>query len=236
MTGNTVRQRIRSIFWKLGLRPENTIAQNLAQWSTWDWSQSGEEWSNANHPEWKRSVVEHVLRPRVPEGSRILEIGPGAGRWTEYLIEQASHMILVDLTPRCIDLCRERFADYQHIEYHVNDGSDLNFIGPSSIDRIWSFDVFVHILAADVESYIRQFAKILVPGGRAIIHHSRIGRRDSGWRSDLTAEDMQAMCERHNLVVVEQFRSWGDGRFHLWPDLPLEKDPDIITVFERLSA
>ena len=235
-----MRQLIHRIAPCLGLRraqrPENTIAQNLATWSTWDWSQCGEEWSNHDHPQWKQSLVDQVLAPRIPIGSRVLEIGPGAGRWTQYLVERASRVVLVDLTPRCIELCRQRFAKHNHIEYYVNDGSDLCFIEPSSIDRIWSFDVFVHMLAADVEIYIEQFGVILAQGGQGIIHHGCLGRRDIGWRSDLTAEGMQAICKRHGLRLLEQFQSWDSGRFHLWPELPLEQDPDIITVFERSVA
>jgi len=84
----------------------NSIANNLATWLAYDWSNQGEEWSNTN--EWKNSLVEHVLQQHIPIGSRVLEIGPGAGRWTEHLIQRVSRLIVVDLTPTCIVICRER--------------------------------------------------------------------------------------------------------------------------------
>ena len=55
----------------------------------------------------------------------------------------------------------------------------------ASIDRIWSFDVFVHIQAIDIEAYVAQFARILRPGGTALIHHSKSGTFARGWRSDM---------------------------------------------------
>ena len=33
--------------------------------------------------------MNHVLLPNAPEDSFILEIGPGAGRWTEHLLTRA---------------------------------------------------------------------------------------------------------------------------------------------------
>ena len=218
---------------KLHLRPDNTVAENLRHWSEYDWSRKGEEWSNADHPGWKNGVVEQVLKPNVPKGSRILEIGPGSGRWTQHLLEQASHLILVDLTPKCIEMCKDRFAEYDHIEYHVNNGRDLNIIESSSVDRIWSYDVFVHIQQADTEGYIQEFSRILAPGGRAIIHHGRFGKRDIGFRSDLTSEAMRAMCEDYGLKVIEQFEKWGGGYFRLWPNLPVHQNPDTISLIER---
>src|SRR5215210_2549727 len=65
-------------------------------WSQWDWSGGGDEWNES--PEWKASLVEHVLCATMPRGGTILEIGPGAGRWTEHLHELADRLILVEAT------------------------------------------------------------------------------------------------------------------------------------------
>ena len=204
------------------LRTPNTIQENLKAWSGYDWSSRGEEWSSTEE---KLSLVKQVLEPNIPVGSRVLEIGPGGGRWTEFLVERADQLTVVDLTPQCINLCRERFKDYSNISYFVNDGKDLGFLPPKSIDSIWSFDVFVHIQSQDVENYVRQFASILAEGGRGVIHHGAEGIQADGWRSDMTAQKMLDMCARYGLIVLRQFTSLEDGRFQL--------SPDIITVFEK---
>ena len=49
------------------------------------------------------------------------------------------------------------------------------------VDRVWSFDVFVHTLAEDIEPYVAEITRVLKPGGRAIIHHARDGQH-IGWR------------------------------------------------------
>jgi len=209
----------------------NTIQNNLKAWSEWNWEKKGEEWSNT--PEWKASLVEHVLIPNVSLGSRVLEIGPGGGRWTEALVESAKHLTLIDLTPKCIDLCKERFKNYKHIDYFVNDGKDISFIPSDSIDCIWSWDVFVHVSATDIRDYMRQFERVLSPGGVGIIHHSKKGKNDTGWRSDMTAEKMKIYCNEYGLTLMRQFDSWDNDTVHIWPTLPPHKGPDIVSVFKK---
>lgn len=208
----------------------NTIGENLNRWSKHDWSARGEEWTPGS--DWKLSLVQHVLEPNIPVGSRVLEIGPGGGRWTDFLVQRAGHLTVVDLTPQCISVCRERFKDCRNISYFVNDGRDLSFIPPGSIDRVWSFDVFVHIHSQDIENYVRQFSVLLAEAGRGVIHHSARGTQTKGWRSDMTSQKMLDMCAKYGLRVLSQLTSWEENRFHISPDAP-EQSVDIITVFEK---
>jgi len=212
-------------------RKANTIKNNLDIWSSFDWACYGEEWSNT--PEWKDSLVEHVLKPNVPMGSNVLEIGPGGGRWTEHLLKRASHLIVIDLTPRCIEICKERFKDFSNIEYFINDGTNLDFIPDDSIDYVWSWDVFVHIQPEDIKEYVRQFARVIHPAGQGLIHHARNGTSDLGWRSDMTAATMREYCKEYGLEVLKQFESWDDGRVHIWPRLHAGEGPDVISVFSK---
>lgn len=200
--------------------PPNTVIENRRLWQFYDWPRRGEEWTIS--PESKTRLIDELLLQNIPHGTTVLEIGPGAGRWTEHLIERASRLILVDVTPECIRLCREKFGD--RAEYHVNDGSDLSFVRDASIDRLWSFDVFVHIAADDIGKYVSQFPRILAPGGLAIIHHSAKGTRAKGWRSDMTAEMMREFCARFGLELVQQLDSCAGHAFELF---------DVVSMIRR---
>ncbi|MBI3216044.1 MAG: class I SAM-dependent methyltransferase [Mycobacterium sp.] len=213
----------------------NTRQANRALWGSYNWSAEGEEWSNKEIPGWKESIVEKLLLPFIAEGLVVLEIGPGAGRWTEHIVEHAAKLTLVDVTPECIAMCRQRFADKKNIEFHVNEGNDLSFVESSTIDRVWSFDVFVHILAVDVEPYVSEISRVLVPGGQALIHHSKNGASSGPWRSDMTDGLMREFAQRNGLEVVDQFESWGDGIQRLWPELPPEQNHDVITLLRKPS-
>ncbi|WP_243371813.1 class I SAM-dependent methyltransferase [Geotalea sp. SG265] len=218
-------------FWRRFLHRPNTVANNIKVWSEWDWSRLGEEWSN--NPEWKQSLVDDVLLRYLGGRESVLEIGPGGGRWTEYLAKTAKQLAVVDITPVCIDICRERFMEYSHISYFVNNGTDLTLLGNLHFDGIWSWDVFVHVAAEDVRRYVKQFSTLINPGGVAVIHHSKQGVSRTGWRSDMTSDKMIEFSTEAGLVVEQQFESWGDGKFRIWPGLPLEQSPDTISVLRK---
>ena len=136
-------------------------------------------------------MAEKYLHPFLPGGELdIVEIAPGAGRFTAELIRTARSMVLVDLNQTCIDLCRERFRYYQRIQFVVNDGMSLEAVADGSADLIASWDSFVHIELEVVERYVRQFPRILRAGGIAWIHHSARGKHSEGWRSNMTSELM----------------------------------------------
>jgi 2-polyprenyl-3-methyl-5-hydroxy-6-metoxy-1,4-benzoquinol methylase len=86
----------------------NSSDENRRRWTGWDWSQRGEEWNVSE--EWKQSLIEDVLERLIPVGATVVEIGPGAGRWSAALASRASRLILVDVSERPLELCRERFA------------------------------------------------------------------------------------------------------------------------------
>jgi ubiquinone/menaquinone biosynthesis C-methylase UbiE len=196
-------------------------------WDSWEWdTDRGEKWTESDA--WKDSVITHVLRPRVPEGSDVLEIGPGAGRWTEALVERAGSLVLVDISSRCIEICQDRFGHLDQVSFHLTTGSDLSFIDDETIDVVWSFDVFVHLALSDVEGYISELARILRPGGSATIHHAAGGGLQGGWRSALTREQFTDIAERAGFHVIEQFDSWGgSGEFAVPEEL------DLISVIRK---
>jgi SAM-dependent methyltransferase len=197
----------------------NSPAENRARWSEWDWSSRGEEW-NAS-VEWKQALIDDVLAPRVPVGATVLEIGPGAGRWSAALQERAGRLVLVDVSERPLAICRERFAGATNVEYVLSPGSELPGVADESIEVIWSFDVFVHVAPSDQARYLAECARVLRPGGVAVIHHADGRNRGSlpsraGWRSPMSRRLFARLAMEHGLSVETQFDCWGpQGRFDL---------------------
>ena len=153
------------------------VADNLILWGSKDWPDAGEEWSEwwgDTGAFWYGGILPRV-HAFVPTGT-ILEIAPGYGRWTHYLRRLCDQLVVVDLAERCIDHCRQRFAEDHHIDYFVNDGRSLEMIEDNSIDFVFSFDSLVHVEADVLESYLRQLSSKLKPNGVGFIHHSNIGR------------------------------------------------------------
>lgn len=219
------------------------IDQNLEIWTeSWDWSQRGDEWSawwGGSEAMWYGALLPriHAFLP----APTILEIAPGYGRWTHYLKDQCERLVIVDLSANCIEHCRERFADEDHIRYVVNDGRSLDDVEDKSIDFAFTFDSLVHVDAEVIGSYLRALARKLTPDGVGFFHHSNAGayreiaalaRRTPqrvlrrlvrrgllpdlyAWRDEtMTAAHFAELCGEAGLVCMAQERiSWESGRY-----------------------
>src|SRR6516164_438606 len=112
-----------------------TLEENRLFWGkTYDWDAAGDEWSatwGGARMQWFGTLLPRIHR-HLPAPT-ILEIAPGFGRWTQFLADQCDHLILVDLSEKCIAACKERFHNRSHIDFHVNDGRSLAFIPDNSI-------------------------------------------------------------------------------------------------------
>ena len=154
-----------------------TIQENLSQWNNnYDWSQQGEEWSvwwGGSDMQWYGAILPRLHR-FVPTET-ILEIAPGFGRWTQFLKDLCRNLILVDLSEKCIQACKNRFSPSSHITYYLNDGKSLEMISNNSIDCIFSFDSLVHADAEAIKTYLNQMSKKLKKNGIGFLHHSNIG-------------------------------------------------------------
>jgi len=223
-----------------------SVEWNRAKWgSPEDWERNGNNWSfhsdfcSQPYDKWQRSVVKAFVEPFLSPGLDVLEIAPGQGRWTEYLVGKCASLTLVDLNKSCIDVCRDRFGSHPEIEFLTNDGRTLP-VGDASVDLIWSFGSFVHFDPREVDAYLGEFRRVLRPGGRFVIHHTgwpdetlrftgltrhlgRPGRvlqhrlaqgrwRPGGDRVEMSAQRFAAMAEGRGLVVESQTRTWGDDR------------------------
>lgn len=157
----------------------------------YDWPEGGDEWSEP----WggTRYLWSITIFPRIQsflQSGTILEIAPGFGRCTQFLKDFCENLVVVDLSEKCIQACRERFHDCSTIAYYINDGTSLDMISDQSIDFIFSWDSLVHADASVMEAYIRQFPRILKPGGFGFIHHSNLGEHRSRITGKLKYENV----------------------------------------------
>lgn len=196
----------------------NSAADNRDRWERWDWSSLGEEWTASR--EWKQGLIDDVLLPAIPAGGTVLEIGPGGGRWSVVLAARADRVVLVDVASRALKVVRERLGDADHVRYVRSSGNDLPGVEDASVDAIWSFDVFVHVAPLDQAGYLDEVARVLAPGGTAVIHHADGRNRGAlpsraGWRSPMSAGLFAALAHERGLRVERQLHSWSGGRHDL---------------------
>jgi ubiquinone/menaquinone biosynthesis C-methylase UbiE len=154
-----------------------TLEENRYVWDhDYDWFHGCDEWSAA----WGGAEVQwyYTILPRIHTfipTHTILEIAPGFGRWTQFLKDHCHHLTRVDLSEKCIEACKSRFATSSHISYHLNDGQSLEFVPDESIDFMFSFDSLVHAEDDVMNVYLEQLGRKLTNEGVAFIHHSNLG-------------------------------------------------------------
>ncbi len=97
----------------------------------------------------------------------------------------------------------------------LSSGNDLPSVADSSVDAIWSFDVFVHVAPVDQAGYLAEIARVLTPGGVAVIHHADGRNRGdlpsrSDWRSPMSRHLLATLAHQSGLSAEAQIDSWGD--------------------------
>ncbi len=210
----------------------------------YDWSAAGEEWSavwGGSHAQWYGSILPRVSR--FLPARHILEIAPGYGRWTRFLLRSCEQYTGVDLSLECIEYCRSRFgAVWPTSRFIKNDGSSLAEVEAASVDFVFSFDSLVHVEIDVLSAYLRQVVQKLTPQGVAFLHHSNwVGSGSVGPNVHHRAESVSAALAREVIetsggrVLVQEEVNWGGSACQDCLTLLSRQDayPDRAPVFRR---
>jgi len=115
-------------------------------------------------------VVDDLIKPYARPDATILEIGPGGGRWTRYLVG-AGKIICVDINEvfraELSEICKS--TDFQ---FYKTRGYELGGIAAESVDFVFSFGTFVHIEPKGIEQYLHEIKRVLKPGGISVIQYA----------------------------------------------------------------
>jgi ubiquinone/menaquinone biosynthesis C-methylase UbiE len=161
-----------------------TIEWNRQRWgSEYHWSVHGDEWSHsfgsaAAH--WYAFILPRLHRflpNAAAQESRIVEIAPGHGRWTQFLLGHCKRLTAYDISESCLTYCRQRFSDSVEsgaAEFRLTNGLTLSE-SDDSVDLAFSFDSLVHVERDVMRSYLAHLQKCLKPGGFAFLQHSNLG-------------------------------------------------------------
>ncbi len=146
-------------------------------------------------PEVKKIVQSQIglkTNPKFPS----LEIGPGDGQWTEYLVA-ADPLYLIDIHQEFLDSTinkfepayRPRIRPYVFVESEIKNHI-LEKLPEGQFGFVFSWDVFTFFPADFFESYLTAIFKILKPGGNVLFNYNN--------------------CEIYQNVVYAQtgFKSW----------------------------
>jgi SAM-dependent methyltransferase len=193
------------------------LGWNKTLWDeSYDWAAAGEEWSAAwggSEAQWFGSLYPRLHR--VVPAKRILEIAPGFGRWTKFLVVACESYVGIDLSSKCVTACQSTFVAAAHATFINNDGISLE--GADGLfDFVFSFDSLVHAEIEVFEHYIPQIISKLAPSGVAFIHHSNLGAlsdHESNPHSranSVGAANVAALIKQHGgRTLIQEVINWG---------------------------
>jgi SAM-dependent methyltransferase len=105
------------------------------------------------------------LRPEDLCGRTVLDVGCGAGRFTEIALASGAHVVSMDYS-EAVDACWANFAPHERLNVVQADVYRLPF-RPGSFDLVYCFGVLQH--TPDVERAFRAICEPLKPGGRLAV-------------------------------------------------------------------
>ena len=101
---------------------------------------------------------------------RALDFGCGVGRLTQALATRFDRVDGVDIAESMIATARRFNRHGDRCTYHVNERADLSLFGDGVFDLIYSRITLQHIPPEFTKRYIIEFARVLSPGGVAVVH------------------------------------------------------------------
>lgn len=110
-----------------------------------------------------------------PHGGACVEVGCGFGRMTGLLAQRFDRVVAVDVSPLMLEQARARVPD-ANVTFLPVSGTTLEPVESASADVVVSYLVLQHLPARDVvTAYLREFARVLAPDGRAFVQLPVLG-------------------------------------------------------------
>jgi SAM-dependent methyltransferase len=160
---------------------------------------------------------------------RALDFGCGVGRLTQALCDHFAECHGVDIAPSMIELAEKynRFGTKCH--YHLNSVPNLSLFTDDSFDLIYSNLVLQHMHPKYSTAYIKEFVRVLAPGGLAVFQlpgeiatPKATGLPERGFKAQITIGDflmtLPAQAEITIAVRVKNISSV------TWPTTGLSDD------------
>jgi predicted methyltransferase len=154
------------------------------------------------------------LLPYVKPDQVGLEIGPGGGRWTRYLLG-FKHLYVVDYHAELLNELRRK-CNKSNMQFIVNHGTDFPDVPANSVDYVVSIACFVHLEPHLIESYLSNIHGILKLGGNVVLTYSdktKVGGQLNSTFSENSPERMRKMVKDAGFRIVEEDLTvlWNSG-------------------------
>lgn len=165
----------------------------------------GLEWGDPEFCPPLRFVLKTFLAPHLGAGRRIVEIGPGGGRWTRYMLD-AEVIHAVDYHQEILDELKRAFPEPNVVPV-LNNGTDFPGIPPGSVDLVFSYGTFTHLDLDLIDAYLANIRPLLKASSSVVLNYSDHTKPMSrqNWKfADNDPVRMRQLIERHGYEILEE--------------------------------
>lgn len=148
---------------------------------------------------------DRFLKPYVRADHNALEIGPGGGRWTRYLLD-AKTLTIVDFHQELLDQLKRNY-NKKNMVFVKNNGNDFPGVPDGSVNFLFSFGVFVHLDPPLIEAYLSSMRRVLASGANVVLQYAdktKIMAQGNPGFSDNDPTRMRAMVQAAGYTIVEE--------------------------------
>lgn len=165
----------------------------------------GLEWGDPEVSPPLRYVRDHFLRPYVSPETTVVEIGPGGGRWTRYMLD-AKQIYAVDYHQELLDELKSNI-DSVKIVFLKNDGDNFPNVPNESVDFVFSFGTFVHLDIDIIDRYLQNIKSLLKPESNVVLQYSDktkpLAKMNRGF-SENDPDQMRNLVQSHGYYIYEE--------------------------------
>ena len=166
----------------------------------------GLEWGDPEVVPPLNFIKERYVLPYVNAQHKAVEIGPGGGRWTRYLLGFET-LYVIDYHQELLDEIKRNFGRQRNVRLIKNNGTDFPGVDKNSIDYLFSFGTFVHLDFNLIEAYLLAIRSIIKPGANVVIQYSdktKIMAQINEGFSDNTPEKMREAVRLTGFTIIEE--------------------------------
>ncbi|MCA9232051.1 MAG: class I SAM-dependent methyltransferase [Planctomycetales bacterium] len=154
------------------------------------------------------------LVPYLSPNDRVLDFGCGIGGKAIAISDHVAEVVGVDINPWYIGQARRLARGRSNCHFQSYQGGSLPF-SDDHFEVVYSWAVFERIPKTTVAGYVRDFYRVLKPGGLAAIYFLRYESSEAGF-ADLLGEEAYVFYRREEVdrlladigFVVQEYLAW----------------------------
>jgi ubiquinone/menaquinone biosynthesis C-methylase UbiE len=188
-------------------------------------SRTHRDYFNRIAPQWNSIVspeprlLDYMTKFGVREGDRILDIGAGTGRLTDYLkhlVGTTGLVIAEDISDGMLNIARNSVPQHNNCNWVCADACCLPF-KEAFVDKVICYSVFPH-LPQPVQA-LREFYRVLEKTGKILVLHSCCSRKLNQFHANIdsivcrdrlpVSQDLKKMLDRTGFSEIKAVENPG---------------------------